>query len=151
DLGASFNVVEIDDTLATSPKGTFTITPEQVDPGDSTALGEMATFTVELDPVEYLGRYAVDKVEFFWKHEDDAGFTLGPGRPSCVEVAGSSGKTTFECETDFLEEHLGNQTFHAFVHAELFGVPLPFPLEGAAATVEVGDMCTVPAWILDEA
>lgn len=150
DLGASFNLIEIDDTLATSPKGTFTITPENVLPGDTTELGEMATFKVELDPVAYLGLYAVDKVEFFWKHDDSTGFTLGPGRPSCVEVAGSSGKTTFECETDFLEEHLGEQTFHAFVHAELFGVPLPLPLEiaaNAAALVEVGGECTVPSYI----
>lgn len=148
DLSASLTLLEVDDTLATSPRGSFTISPARVLPGDSTALGDLATFTVELDPVTYLGVHAVDRVEFFWKHEnEDSTFTLGPGRPSCVDVDATSGQTTFECETDFLVNHIGEQTFHAFVHAKLFGVPLPFPLEVgafAAADVTVSQQCTAP-------
>jgi hypothetical protein len=115
-------------------------------PGDSTALGELATFTVELDTVNYFGSYAVDEVEIFWKQEDDnGGFTLEPARPACAAIATSAGQKKFECQTDFLEEHLGEQTFYAFVHPKLFGVPLPLPLEiatDAKALVDVGD-CTL--------
>jgi hypothetical protein len=98
-------------------------------------------------------------VEFFWKHEnEDSTFTLGPGRPSCVDIAAGSGQTTFECETDFLEEHIGAHDFYAFVHAKLFNVPLPIPLEiarYAKAQVAVGAACPVPpdwavASIVDE-
>ena len=119
------------DTLARSPGGTFTITPERVSPGDSTTLGEMAKFRVELDPVTYLGLESVEQVEFRWRKatEDGTDFTLENARPACQTVQGGSGKTVFECETDFLEEHAGTQTFHAFVHAKMFGFTLPIPLE----------------------
>lgn len=144
-----------DDTIARSPRGTFAIAPASVMPGDSSQLGEMATFTVDLDPVTYLGMQSVDEVEFFWRHanEDDNGFTLGPARPACTSIEASSGQTNFECETDFLAEHEGVQTFHAFVHAELFGVKLPFPLEvsvDATSSVEVGGTCTVPESIQND-
>lgn len=138
-----------DDTLARSPRGTFTISPEEVTPADSTEAGDTATFTVELDPVRYLGVESVDRVEFLWREEEDedGSFALGPARPSCTEVSSDGeGQTSFECETDFLEEHEGEQTFHAFVHADLFGIRLPIPLEigrDAKSTVHVG-ACTSP-------
>jgi hypothetical protein len=122
--------VDIDKPIAESPNGTFTITPATVQPGNDEQLGEMVTFTVELDPVTYMGIGSVERVEIFWKKDDGAGgFTLEPGRPGCTDIVASPGQTTFECQTDFLEEHTGKQTFYAFVHAKLFGIPLPVPLE----------------------
>ena len=67
---------------------------------------------------------------------------MAPGRPSCTEIVASAGQTKFECQTDFLEEHAGKQTFYAFVHAKLFGLPVPVPFEiseDATAVVNVGD------------
>lgn len=161
ELTPDLTLVERRDTLARSPGGSFTIAPERVAPGDTTALGELAKFRVELDPVTYLGLESVEKVEFRWRKETEGStdFTLENARPTCQEVQGGSGKTIFECETDFLEEHTGTQTFHAFVHAKLFGITLPIPLEVAAhaqASATVGlDQCgTPPEWaapsIVDE-
>jgi hypothetical protein len=149
-------LVDIDKTLAESPKGTFTITPATVEPGNDEALGDMATFTIDLDPVTYLGIQSVEKVEIFWKKDDgNDDFTLEPGRPGCTDISGSSGQTKFECATDLLEAHAGEQTFYAFVHAKLFGVPLPIPLEvalDANAKVYVGEAeCPVPPdWAVAE-
>jgi hypothetical protein len=147
ELKPDLTLLDVDENLDESPKGTFTITPASVAPGDDEALGELATFKVELDPVTYVGLESVDKVEIFWKREDDdGGFTLEPGRPGCTGISASAGQTMFECQTDFLEEHRGEQTFHAFVHARLFGVPLPIPLEVAkdgSAVLQVGD-CPEP-------
>jgi hypothetical protein len=127
--------------LANSPRGTFTISPAAVKPGDDEELGDLATFTVELDPITYLGLESVEMVEFLWWKEDDEGsFSLENGRPACTTIAATQGQTKFECKTDFLEEHVGEQTFYAFVHAKLFGVALPIPLEIAVdgkATVNV--------------
>lgn len=152
DISTDFDLVSFADTLDTSPRGTFTITPAHVAPGDSIELGELATFTVELQPVDYLGIPSVDRVEFLWEREgDDGTVALGPGRPSCVSVAASAGQTRFECETDFLEEHGGEQVFHAFVHTRLFGVPVPIPLEvaeHARAVVEVGGCPEVQSLVL---
>lgn len=135
DLSLDLAVVDIDETLAESPKGTLSITPANVEPGDDENLGDLATFKVELDPVTYVGLESVDMVEVVWRKEDDQGeVTLENGRPSCHQITGSSGQTVFECQTDFLEEHRGTQTFHAFVHARLFGVPVPVPLEIAKNT-----------------
>jgi hypothetical protein len=152
ELKPDLTLLNVDEDLAESPKGTFTITPASVAPGDDEALGELATFKVELDPVTYLGLESVDRVEIFWKRDDDdGGFTLEPGRPGCTDISASAGQTLFECQTDFLAEHEGEQTFHAFVHAKLFGVPLPIPLEVAkdgSAVLQVGDLeCgAAPAW-----
>lgn len=130
DLDIALALVDIDKTLAESPKGAFTITPASVDPGNDEALGDMATFTIDLDPVTYLGIESVEKVEIFWKKDDgNGGFSLDPGRPGCTDISGSSGQTKFECQADFLEEHEGKQTFYAFVHAKMFGIPIPIPLE----------------------
>lgn len=143
DLDLDLTLVDVNDTLAVSPTGTFTITPSSVEPGDGSSLGDMATFTIDLDPVTYLGLDAVESVEIFWKKDDGSGgFTLEPGRPGCTNIAASSGQMQFTCQTDFLQEHAGLQTFHAFVHAKMFGLPVPFALEVAedgAATVTVGD------------
>lgn len=118
DLDLNLTLVDEKPTLAESPKGTFTILPTPVKPGNDSELGEMATFKIELDPATYLTLESVEKIETFWKKdgENDA-FTLEPGRPSCKEITGSAGQKVFECETDFLEEHAGEQTFYAFVHA----------------------------------
>lgn len=127
--------------LAQSPRGTFQITPERVAAGDGSSLGERATFSIALDPVSYLGAYAVDKVEIRWLRSSGAGTTLQPGRPGCTDLSAAAGQVTFSCQTDFLEEDTGPQTFYAFVHTKIFGVPVPVPLEVAAdgrATVQVG-------------
>ena len=145
DLDPDLTLVAIADTVAESPKGTFTITPAAVAPGNDAGLGEMATFTVDLDPITYLGIQSVEKVEIFWRKDDgNGGFTLEPGRPGCTDILASPGQTTFTCQTDFLEEHAGEQTFYAFVHAKMFGVPLPIPLEVASdgvANLAVGGQC----------
>jgi hypothetical protein len=142
DLSVSADLLDLETPLARSPRGSFTITPAQVSPGNENELGEKATFTVTLDPVTYFGAYAVDQVEILWKKAGGSGGTvLAPGRPGCTGIQAGAGQTVFTCETDFLEEHLGEQTFYAVVHPKLFGVVLPVPLEvalDAAATVLVG-------------
>lgn len=149
DLDLDLTLVDVDEPLAESPKGTFTITPASVAPGDGSTLGDMATFTIDLDPVTYLGLDAVESVEILWKKDDGSGdFTLEPGRPGCTDIAATSGQMVFTCQTDFLQEHAGPQTFYAFVHAKMFGVPLPLPLEvddDGSATVIVGSTeCGLP-------
>lgn len=124
--------------LAQSPAGTFTISPTSVAAGNEQALGEEATFTITLDPVTYLGIYAVDQVEIHWLRPDgNGGLLLEPGRPGCTSIAATAGQTTFTCDTDFLEEHEGEQTFVAFVKPMLFGVSQPFRLEVGTAKVTV--------------
>jgi hypothetical protein len=129
--------------LAESPRGTIAINPASVRPGSDTQTGDPATFTVTLDHASYLGFPAVDAIELFWKQSDDnGGFTLETGRPGCTTLNASPAQTTFTCETDFLEEHVGEHTFYAFIHARLFGVPIPVPLEIASdgfASVNVGE------------
>lgn len=122
--------------LANSPSGSLTITPSEVKAGNASAVGELAKFTVTLDTSTYLGLDAVDGVEIKWFKNG----TLEPGRPGCTSLPATSGQTVFTCQTDFLQEHLGEQTFYAFVKAKLFGVPLLVPLEVAdnsAAKVKV--------------
>jgi hypothetical protein len=138
-------------TLARSPAGTFAISPAKVTAGDAQNLGEMAKFTVALNPVTFFGLYAVEGVEIFWEKTPGGVLTLEPGRPSCRSIApGSSGQTVFECETDFLEQDEGVQNFRAFVKAKLFGISVPILLEAgedAAASVEVtkGKVDVLPA------
>jgi hypothetical protein len=125
-----------DQALAHSPQGSLTITPASVKAGDDTQLGEMAIFTVTLDSSTFLGIEAVEGVEIKWLKNG----SLEPGRPGCTSLAAIPGQTVFTCQTDFLQEHLGEQTFYAFVKASLLGVPLPIPLEvadNAAAKVTV--------------
>ncbi len=118
--------------LAETPRGIFTIEPASVRPGDDEDVGDFATFKVELDPVTYFGSYAVDRIEIFWrKVAADGSMVIEFGRPSCRNITASPGQTTFQCQTDFLEEHLGEQTFYALVHTRVFGIPIPMPLEVA--------------------
>lgn len=145
----TYNVALLDDLapLAESPKGTFKITPASVPPNDTTT---PATFTVELDPTTYLGIESIEKVEIFWKKDAGNGeFTLDPGPSGCGIISGSGGQSTFTCQAQFLDEHVGVQTFVAFVHAKLLGLPIPIPLEiaiDAKATVTVArqDECGLP-------
>jgi hypothetical protein len=129
--------------LAQSPAGTFTITPASVRAGSATELGELATFTVDLDltRITYLGIDSVESVEIRWLKDDGSGnMVLANGRPGCTSLASSPGQTHFTCQTDFLAEHAGTQTFFAFVKAKLFGVTVPILLEtadDAKATVTV--------------
>ena len=129
--------------LATSPKGTFTVTPPSVRAGDSTQLGDQATFTVTLDPVTYLGLDAVDGVEIRRKVPDgNGGFTLELSRPGCTDLAATSGQKVFTCQTDFLAADTGQQVFYAFVKARLFGIPMPVSFEiapDAQAMLQVTD------------
>jgi hypothetical protein len=103
--------------------------------------------------VTYLGLESVEEVEFLWRKPVAGGadFTLESNRPACRRVTGGGGKRVFECQTDYLQEDGGEQTFHAFVHAKLFGVPIPVPLEvapDASASVEVGTQaCLGPDWL----
>ena len=149
-LGVTIQILDVplweyETVLAETPRGTLKIEPTSVLPGNDEELGEMATFIIELDPVTYLGLDAVEKVEIRWKKVNEQGeFTLENGRPSCHEISAGSGQKKFECETDFLEEHEGEQTFYAFAHVKVFGVPLPVPLEianDARAVVKVGEGC----------
>jgi hypothetical protein len=129
-------------TLAESPRGTFAITPAVVEAGTATNLGDKATFTVTLDPVNFVGAYAVEGVEIRWQKPDGAGsMVLLPGRPGCTSLTpAATGQMVFTCETDFLEADAGTQTFFAFVKARLFGISVPVLLEVAAngsASVQV--------------
>lgn len=136
--------------LASSPAGTFTITPASVAPGTSSQLGDMATFKVTLNPVTYLGMYAVDGVEIRWLKDDGSGtMVLTNGRPGCTSLTpANSGQTTFTCQTDFLDTDTGPQKFYAFVKARLFGVPVPLLLEvsgNGSAVVEVAALVITTA------
>lgn len=138
-------------TLARSPQGTFTITPASVVAGDGTQLGEMATFAVTLTDVTYLGAYAVESVAIRWRKTNGTTVSLESGRPGCTDLAAAQDQLTFTCQTDFLEEHAGEQTFHAFAKTRIWGVPVPAPLEianDARAVVNVGD-AELLAWTFD--
>ncbi len=114
--------------LATSPAGTLAISPSVVQAGSDTALGDLATFTVTLDPVTYLGDYVVDGVEIRWLRDDGTGtMVLQPARPACTSLTpATTGQTVFSCETDFPAADAGaTHRFHAFVRARLFGIPMP--------------------------
>lgn len=129
---------------AQSPHGTFSITPASVHPGSGSALGDQATFNVHLDPVSYLGAYSVESVEIRWVRAGTSGtgITLDPGRPGCTTLAAAQDQADFSCTTDFTASQTGEQTFYAFVHSRIFGVPIAAPLELAAdgkATVVVGE------------
>jgi hypothetical protein len=128
-------------SLATSPAGTFTITPASVQAGSATEVGEPATFTVTLNPVTYLGLDAVESVEIRRLVDDGTGtLVLELGRPGCTSLVAVSGQTVFTCQTDFLEADEGPQQFVAFVKAKLFGISVPLLLEvaeNAVATVDV--------------
>jgi hypothetical protein len=131
--------LELELPLAESPKGSFTISPDTVQAGNNSQLGDMATFTVTLDSVTYLGAYVVEGIDIYWLKDGE----LANGRPGCTSMTASANQTTFSCQADFLEEHEGEQTFYAFVRASLFGVSLPVPLEvstDAKATVGVGEV-----------
>ncbi len=149
-LNATFEPVL--DSLATSPAGTFTISPARVHAGDSTQLGDQATFTITLDPVTYLGLSDVDGVEIRRKVPDGSGgFTLELSRPTCTDLAATSGQKIFTCQTDFLAADAGQQTFYAFVKANLFGIPMPVAFEianNAKATLQV-DSTSTPAAACD--
>ena len=126
--------------ISRSPRGTFTITPSSVAAGDGTQLGERATFTVTLTDATYFGFYAVEAVQIRWRRTVGGTVVLESGRPGCTDLAAAQDQLAFTCETDFLEEHAGAQTFHAFVKTRIFGVPVPVPLEVAAdgkATITV--------------
>ncbi|MBK8914967.1 MAG: hypothetical protein IPM64_10275 [Phycisphaerales bacterium] len=63
-----------------------------------------------------------------------------PGRPGCTGGRAAAGQTRFECDAEFLMEHVGTQTFHAIYHPKLFGVRLPIAFEVSEhpqATVDV--------------
>lgn len=143
----TINLFDDLDPLAESPRGTFTISPATVEAGDST---QLATFTIELDPVTYLNIESIENVEILWKKDDgNGGFTLEAGRPDCSVIEAESGQKKFECETGFEAEHIGEQTFAAFVNAKLFGVPIPVPLEiakngTAMVTVQPAVACGQP-------
>ena len=113
-------------TLAQSPKGTLQITPAAVRATQPGQPGEKATFTVTLNPVSYLTRYAVQSVEIYRKKAGGGGpFLLDPAPLACAQIpANSSTQTTFTCDTDFPMSLVGEQTFYAFVKPTLFSIPV---------------------------
>lgn len=131
--------------IAHSPRGGFSVTPSVATAGNDQQLGDLVTFRFDLDPITYLGSYSVDRVEILWMKPSGTTMTLENGRPPCTTLAPtSSGQAQFTCQVDFLEAHIGTQTFVGFVYPKLFGVPLPVPLEVAAdtrRTVEVTVEC----------
>lgn len=127
--------------IARSPRGSFTATPGDPASGDATQLGEQVTFTIDLNSADYLGAPAVDDVEIRWVQEDENGDSvLAPGRPGCTTLHGTAGQKQFSCNTDFLREHEGKQKFYAFVHAKMFGVDFPVPLEVASNSLVTLDV-----------
>jgi hypothetical protein len=116
-----------------SPSGSFVIAPSLARPGSATEPGQLATFTVTIQESSLLGITAVsvDTVELRWRRPvDGGGTTLAPGRGACFRLPRTSpSQTTFTCETDFTDVHLGEQAFYAFANVRLFGVPLPVPIE----------------------
>lgn len=138
--------------IAQSPQGTFAITPASVAAGDDTQLGEQATFTITLPSATYLGAYAVEGVRIRWHRAVGSAVVLEPGRPGCTDLEAAQDQLTFTCQTDFLEEHAGAQTFYAFLKTRIFGVPIPVPLEIAAdgkaiVTVTGGAVTLTPSTI----
>jgi hypothetical protein len=133
-------------TLAKSPQGTFAITPTTVAPGNGTQIGQLATFTVALSDVNYLGAYAVEGVEIRWRKTNGASVSIEPGRPGCTDLAAAQDQTSFSCQADFTVADTGSQTFYAFAKTRIFGVPIPLPLEIAAdakATLVIGGGVTI--------
>ncbi|HEU4829454.1 MAG TPA: Ig-like domain-containing protein [Gemmatimonadales bacterium] len=130
------------DPISRSARGSFTITPASVAAGDGSQLGDMATFTVTLTDATYLGAYAIEAVQIRWRRMVGETVVLESGRPGCSDLEAAQDQLTFTCQTDFLAEHAGAQTFHAFARTRIFGVPVPVPLELAAdarAVVTVGE------------
>jgi hypothetical protein len=128
-------------TISQSPRGTFAITPATVAAGDGSQLGELATFTVTLTEATYLGAYAVEAVQIRWRRSVGGTVILESGRPGCTDLEAAHDQVVFTCQTDFLQEHLGEQVFQAFVRTRIFGVPVPVSLEianDARASVVVG-------------
>lgn len=122
-----FNVKTL---LAQSPKGTLSITPSSVAPGDDSQVGDSAQFSVRLNPTTYLGAYVVESVQIYWLRSNaQGGDNLELSRPGCNTLVAATNQTEFTCQTDFLQEHIGQQRFYALVKASLFGVALPFLLE----------------------
>ena len=131
--------------LSKSPRGTFAASPSSVKAGNDTDLGDLVTFTFDLDPVTYVGAYSVDKVEILWLQPSGGSVILANGRPPCTTLTPTAtGQAQFSCQVDFLEEHAGEQTFVGFVYPRLYGIPLPIPFEVRAdsrSTVEVTVEC----------
>jgi hypothetical protein len=125
--------------LARTPQG-FITAPASVRatiPGQS---GEIALVQVTLDPVTYLGAYAVDEVLVYSRH----GTAL---TSECTSVPTLLNQQQFECEIVFLEDEVGMQDLYAFVRPKMFGVALPVPFEIASeskVSVEVLPPCGVP-------
>ncbi|HEX6315523.1 MAG TPA: hypothetical protein VFZ73_11715, partial [Gemmatimonadaceae bacterium] len=138
--------------IAESPKGTLQISPSTVEAGNDQTLGEKATFTITLDPVTYVGSYAVEAVEIRWLRTDGQGNpVLEPGRPGCSAFQAVANQAVFTCDTDFLEEHEGEQTFFAFVKPRLYGQVLPITLEVGKATVTVTKPAAITVTVLPNA
>lgn len=123
--------------LSQSPRGSFVITdphggssatpnnPAVITPGSDSTVGEMATFTVTLNPTTFLDTYAVEQVELY---RLDAG-VLVPAAPGCNTITATAGQSVFQCQAGFTE--VGDYTFYAYVKASLLGVSIPFLLEVA--------------------
>lgn len=139
----SVDLFSISSLLAQSPKGSLSITPGTVAPGNAGGLGDQATFTVDLNPSTYLGVYNVEEVAIYWQKPDGQGGTsLELSRPGCNTFIPNNEQTQFSCQTDFLEEHTGTRQFYAFVKASAFGATVPFWLEikpDSLTTLQVGE------------
>ena len=90
--------------LARSPRGTFTIAPDTVAPGQRRRARRNGHVHGHLDTATYLGEYAVEAIEIRWLKDDGTGtMTLQPGPPGCTTITpAASGQMVFTCQSDFL-------------------------------------------------
>lgn len=138
--------------LAQTPRiVSFQISPSQVGAESSSGEGEEVSFILSLDPVTYLGSYAVDSIELRRrKNVEGGGFVLEEVPGGCGRIAPTVNQSLFSCQTSLPESWAGVQTVYAFVKPKLFGVSLPMLFElsedaKATVTVDIADIVVTPS------
>lgn len=113
-------------TLAQTPKGFLQVNPSSAAAGTQAAPGDTVLLRVALNSTTWLTLNAVEGVEIFWQTPSGLVSVCGfmtPERPMQSE---------YECALTFQEQHVGNQSFYAFVTARIYGAPFATPFEVAA-------------------
>jgi len=129
---ASFEAAQ---PLARTPQGLLQAIPTSVAAGNQGGPGEPVLLRVSLNSTTWLTLDAVEGVEIFWSTPTGLVSVCGFMEPD------HPGQSDFECELAFLEEHVGSQTFYAFVTARIYGAAFATPFEVAPdskITVQVG-------------